>query len=139
MLLVWQNRDRNEWATAIRESLTPETAASSPTRGPNPFSLADPAITEGILTAAGFTELSVTDVREPVYYGPDTATAFDAVLHLWESKDLLVNLDAAAAEQARMRLRATLRRPQHRQWRVLRFARLDHHSTPDLAPHTKVK
>jgi len=28
---------------------------------------ADPAIAEGILTAAGFAEISFTDVREPVY------------------------------------------------------------------------
>ena len=86
VLLVWQERDRNEWATAIRRTLT---AAPATPRGPDPFSLADPAVTEGILTAAGFTEVSFTDVHEPVYYGPDSATAFDAVLRLWEFKDLL--------------------------------------------------
>ena len=61
-----------------------------------------------LLTAAGFTEVGFTDVHEPVYYGPDSATAFDAVLRLWEFKDLLASLDAPAAEQARARLRATL-------------------------------
>ncbi|TCO59606.1 class I SAM-dependent methyltransferase [Actinocrispum wychmicini] len=96
VLLVWQQHDRNEWATAIRPTFT---AASG-----DPFSLADPAVTEGVLAAAGFAEVSFTDVHEPVYYGPDSATAFDAVLRLWEFKDL----DAAAAEQARARLRATL-------------------------------
>lgn len=106
VLLVWQDRDRNEWASAIRRSLSPATA--TPTRGADPFSLADPTVTTGILAAAGFTEISFTDVHEPVYYGPDTATAFDAVLRLWEVKDLLANLDTAAAEQARTRLRATL-------------------------------
>jgi ubiquinone/menaquinone biosynthesis C-methylase UbiE len=105
VLLVWQERDRNEWATAIRQTLT---AASATPRGPDAFSLADPSVTEGILAAAGFAEVSFTDVHEPVYYGPDSATAFDAVLRLWEFKDLLANLDAAAAEQARTRLRATL-------------------------------
>lgn len=106
VLLVWQDRDRNEWATAIRQTLTAATA--TPTSGPNAFSLADPTVTEGILAAAGFTEVSFTDVHEPVYYGPDSATAFDAVLSLWEFKDLLANLDAVPAEQARTRLRATL-------------------------------
>ena len=102
VLLVWQDRDRNEWATAIRQAVTGATATSSPPgRGPDPFSLADPTITEGILTAAGFAEVSFTDVHEPVYYGPDSATAFDAVLRLWESHGLL-------AEHARTRLRATL-------------------------------
>ncbi|MEU4344027.1 class I SAM-dependent methyltransferase [Nocardia sp. NPDC023852] len=105
VLLVWQERDRNEWATAIRQTLT---AASATPRGPDPFSLADPTVTEGILAAAGFTDVSFTDVHEPVYYGPDSATAFDAVLRLREFKDLLAKLDAAAAEQARTRLRTTL-------------------------------
>ena len=105
VLLVWQERDRNEWATAIRKTFTAESATP---RGPDAFSLADPTTTEDILAAAGFAEISFTDVHEPVYYGPDTATAFDAVLRLWEFKDLLASLDAAAAEQALTRLRATL-------------------------------
>jgi SAM-dependent methyltransferase len=105
VLLVWQERDLNEWATAIRETLT---AAGAKPGGPDPFSLADPTVTEGILVAAGFAEVSFTDVHEPVYYGPDSASAFDAVLGLWGLKDLLANLDAAAAEQVRTGLRRTL-------------------------------
>jgi SAM-dependent methyltransferase len=109
VLLVWQDRDRNEWASAIRQSLTAATATPAPpTDGPGPFSLADPTITQGILAAAGFTQVSFTDVHEPVFYGPDTATAFDNVLRLREYKDLLANLDTATTEQARTRLRATL-------------------------------
>jgi ubiquinone/menaquinone biosynthesis C-methylase UbiE len=105
VLLVWQDRDRNEWATAIRRALA---AASAAPRGPDPFSLADPAATEGILAAAGFADVSFTDVHEPVYYGPDSASAFDAVVRLWEFRNLLGGLDATAAEQARTRLRNTL-------------------------------
>jgi SAM-dependent methyltransferase len=100
VMLVWQHRDRNEWATAI--PWTP--AASAAPSGPDAFSLADPTVTEGILTAAGFAEVNFTDVHEPVYYGPDSAAAFDAVQHLWRSKDL----DVAAAEQASTRLRTVL-------------------------------
>jgi SAM-dependent methyltransferase len=105
VLLVWQEHDRNEWATVIRKTLT---AAGAKPGGPNPFSLADPTVTEGILGAAGFAEVSFTDVHEPVYYGADSATAFDAVLGLWGLKDLLANLDDAAAEQVRTGLRTTL-------------------------------
>ena len=47
-------------------------------------------------------------MHEPVYYGADSATAFDAVLGLWGLKDLLANLDATAAEEVRTRLRTTL-------------------------------
>jgi SAM-dependent methyltransferase len=106
VLLVWQDRDRNEWASEIRRTFT--TTPATPTHGPNPFSLADPAVTEAVLTAASFTEISFTDVHEPVYYGPDVAAAFDAVLHLWEFKDLLATLDTVTADQARARLRAVL-------------------------------
>ncbi|ALG15064.1 methyltransferase [Kibdelosporangium phytohabitans] len=106
VLLVWQHRDHNEWATAIRQAIT--TGTAPPAHGPDPFSLADPATTAGILTAAGFTDAEFTDVHEPVYYGPDTTTAFDAVFRLWEVKETLATLDAAASEQARTRLRGTL-------------------------------
>jgi ubiquinone/menaquinone biosynthesis C-methylase UbiE len=109
VLLVWQARDRNEWATAIRQALTPaKPTPTKPTSGPDAFSLADPTTTEGILTTAGFAEVNFTDVHEPVYYGPDTATAYNAVLRLWDVKDQLANVDAATADQTRTRLRATL-------------------------------
>jgi SAM-dependent methyltransferase len=107
--LVWQDRDRNEWATAIRQALTAGTAAPAPaTNHPGPFSLADPAITGGIMTAAGFAEVDFTDVHEPVFYGPDTATAYDAVLRLQHAKDLLADLDPTMTERALERLRATV-------------------------------
>lgn len=105
VLLVWQGRDRNEWATAIRHSLTG--AAPAP-GGPDAFSLAEPSVTEAILRTAGFAEVSFTDVHQPVYYGPDSATAFDAVYHLLRYKDLIADLDNVAAERARTRLRATI-------------------------------
>jgi ubiquinone/menaquinone biosynthesis C-methylase UbiE len=105
VLLVWQARDRNEWATEIRQALT---TAPAPPRGPDAFSLADPTVTERILRSAGFVDVDFADVHEPVYYGPDSATALDAVLRLWEAKDVLDHLDAAGAERARTRLRAAL-------------------------------
>lgn len=112
VLLVWQDRDRNEWASAIRESLTgaaaaPPAAAPSAS-GPNAFSLADQTGTEDILAAAGFTDVSFTDVHEPVYYGPDTATALDSVLRLLKFQDLLAGLDPTTADRARTRLHTTL-------------------------------
>jgi len=109
VLMVWQARDRNEWTTAIREALARDNPVPPPpTDGPHPFSLADPAAAEGILTAAGFAEITFTDVREPVYYGPDPAVAFDVVSGLRSTRDLLAGLEAGEAERARDRLRATL-------------------------------
>lgn len=69
VLLVWQDYDRNEWAPLITEN----------TAG-GPFSFADPVYTEGVLTASGFAEVAFADVHEPVYYGPDSATAREFIL-----------------------------------------------------------
>ena len=69
---------------------------------------ADPAVVENTLAAAGFAEVGFTDVHEPVHHGPDGATAYDFVLGLRDTRELLAGLDAAPAEQALRRLRATL-------------------------------
>src|SRR5215471_14149479 len=99
VLMVWQARDRNEWTTAIREALAGDNPVPPPpTDGPHPFSLADPAVAE----------ISFTDVREPIYYGPDPAVAFDVVRGLRSTRDLLAGLDAGEADRAQDRLRATL-------------------------------
>jgi SAM-dependent methyltransferase len=109
VLLVWQAPDRNEWSTAIRQALTAGTTTPPVASGaPDPFALADPAVTRGILTAAGFVQVDFTEVHEPVYYGPDSATAYDAVLGLQFVEDLLTDLDTSAADQALRRLRTTL-------------------------------
>jgi SAM-dependent methyltransferase len=109
VLMVWQARERNEWTTAIREALAGDNPVPPPpTDGPHPFTLADPAVAEGILTAAGFAEIGFTDVREPVYYGPDPAVALDVVRGLRSTRDLLAGLEAGEAERALDRLCATL-------------------------------
>jgi SAM-dependent methyltransferase len=109
VLLVWQDRDRNEWSAAIRQALAGATAPPTPPAGgQHPFSLADPAVAEDILATAGFAEIGFTDVHEPVYYGRDSATAYDFVLGLRDTRELLADLDAAATGQALRRLRATL-------------------------------
>jgi SAM-dependent methyltransferase len=109
VLLVWQGRDRNEWSSAIRQAVTGGTATPAPPAGgQHPFSLADPAVVEDLLAAAGFAEVGFTDVHEPVYYGRDSATAYDVVLGLRDTGELLAGLDAAATRQALRRLRAIL-------------------------------
>jgi ubiquinone/menaquinone biosynthesis C-methylase UbiE len=109
VLLVWQDRDRNEWSSAIFQALAAGSAAPTPqSGGQHAFSLADPANVEGILAASGLAEVGFTDVHEPVYYGRDSATAYDFVRGLRDTKDLLAELDDEQAERALQRLRATL-------------------------------
>jgi hypothetical protein len=61
-----------------------------------------------MLAAAGFAEVGFTDVHEPVYYGRDSATAYDLDLGLRDTSELLAGMDAAATQQALRRLRAIL-------------------------------
>ena len=71
--LVWQHRDRQEWDAVIGEIFAGEQPAPAPAA--DPFSLADLATVGTILTAAGFADVNITGVHEPVYYGSDAASA----------------------------------------------------------------
>jgi SAM-dependent methyltransferase len=104
VMMIWQARERNEWQVAIRQSL----AGPGGSAGPDPFSLADPPAVTGILEAAGFADVTFTDVHEPVYYGPDVAAALDWVRGFACTSDMLSRLDPAAAARALGRLRETL-------------------------------
>ena len=106
VMMVWQAHDRNEWTVAIRQSLAAPAAVAY--AGPDPFSLADPPAVTGILEAAGFADVSFTDVHEPVYYGPDVAAALDWVRRFACTREVLGRLDPAAAARALGRLRDML-------------------------------
>jgi SAM-dependent methyltransferase len=106
VMMVWQEHDRNEWSVLIEWALAAN--ADAPTAQPDPFSLADPALTERMLDAAGFVEASFTDVHEPVYYGPDVAAALEWIRGFSSVKDVLQRLDPASAERALERLRQAL-------------------------------
>ncbi|MET0134626.1 MAG: methyltransferase domain-containing protein [Kibdelosporangium sp.] len=105
--LVWQAADRQEWSSAVRQALAGgRTAPAGLDHGA--FSLADPAVTAGVLTAAGFSTVEITEVREPVYYGPDAASARNALIDLRMVQDLVADLDAAETARALARLLAML-------------------------------
>ena len=104
--MVWQSRERNEWATAIPQALVPDSVA--PVSANGAFSLSDPAIATRLLTAAGFAAVDFVEVAEPVFYGRDVDAAYDAVVDFGFAQDALAGLDGAAVEQAMRRLRALL-------------------------------
>lgn len=56
VLLAWQDSDRNEWFTAVREALAGSTPPAPMASDLEPFSLADPTTTRRILTAASFAD-----------------------------------------------------------------------------------
>jgi SAM-dependent methyltransferase len=109
VMMVWQADDRNEWEMAIRRALIgPEGPAAVASAGPDPFSLADPPTVTGILEAAGFAEVTFTDVREPMYFGPDVATALEWIRGFACTGEILDRLDPDAAARALGRLRVML-------------------------------
>jgi SAM-dependent methyltransferase len=108
VLMVWQDAERNEWFTATREALAASSTPPASAGDLEPFSLADPAATERLLTVAGFAGIAFTDIHEPVHYGVDVGAARDAVLGLRHARGLLDSLDASTAEHALDRLRAML-------------------------------
>jgi ubiquinone/menaquinone biosynthesis C-methylase UbiE len=109
-LMVWQARDRNEWARAIRDALGAEAGADDavPSPAASAFSLADPATVTGILEEAGFADIGFTDVDEPVYYGRDASAAYEFVHGLWSTTTALAAMAPDAADRARDRLRAAM-------------------------------
>jgi SAM-dependent methyltransferase len=109
VMMVWQPAERNEWDVAIRRCLAgPEGPVAAVSAGPDAFSLGDPPTVRRILGAAGFAGIAVTDVHEPVYYGPDVAAALAWVRGFTCTSEALKRLDPGTAERTAERLRDML-------------------------------
>ena len=104
VMMVWQRRTDNAWATAIQDAL----GATSPPSRLDAFSLADPAAVRPLLDSAGFTDVAFTEVCTPVYYGPDAAAALELVWDMKTVRDRLARTDAQTAQRAVGRLREVL-------------------------------
>jgi SAM-dependent methyltransferase len=103
--VVWQAYGQQEWTSAIRQALAGTDSPVAPAGLTHAaFSMADQTVASGVLTAAGFTAVEITDVREPIYYGPDASSALDALSGLGMAEDLVADLDAAERARARERL-----------------------------------
>lgn len=105
--LVWQAADRQDWVTAIRRGIAGDRPLPPELLG-GPFSLADPALVERVLTTAGFDDVEVTEVREAIHYGADAASAHAALLDLGMVDFLAPDLDGSSAAGAPDRLRTVL-------------------------------
>jgi ubiquinone/menaquinone biosynthesis C-methylase UbiE len=96
VLLVWQERARNEWYAVLHDAVAPGT---TPPPAGSHFSLGNAERTQTLLQDAGFTGVTFTDVDAPVCYGPDSATATEFALGLKDVQEL------AGTEHAADRLR----------------------------------
>jgi SAM-dependent methyltransferase len=105
-LITWQEPARNEWIAGIGGALAGRTPPAPPPRVPGPFGLADPAFTEELVRGAGFTDVRIADVREPLVLGRDPLAARDVMAGLlsW----MLDGRSPAERDEARSRLLATM-------------------------------
>jgi SAM-dependent methyltransferase len=108
VMMVWQDRSRNEWSVSIQRALADSAELPVQAPGtPDAFSLGDPSNTQGILESAGFVEATFTDVHEPVYYGPDVDAALEWVSGFSNVSAALQRSDGDSAARAREQLRRT--------------------------------
>lgn len=76
VLLTWQPFDRQEWLSSFVTTLADgDPVSAPPSDAPSPFALSDPGRVQGILDAAGFVDVQLDGLREPMYFGPDTEDA----------------------------------------------------------------
>lgn len=108
-LVTWQELERNEWMSAVRDALAVGPGLPPlPTGTPGAFGLADPEAVRAILIEAGFVDVGVDDVREPVSFGPDADQAFNFVSTLAFAKDALAGLQERERSAGLARLRRVL-------------------------------
>jgi SAM-dependent methyltransferase len=109
-LLAWRPLEENEWLMAIRGALAMgRELPAPPANGPGPFGLAAPDAVRTTLGGAGFVDVDVTPIDEPVWLGADRNDAWTFVRSgMGIVRGLTKDLDEATKRQALDRLRATI-------------------------------
>jgi SAM-dependent methyltransferase len=104
VLLTWQPLARNGWIQAFVGALATGRPAPAPPPGaPGPFSLAEPEEIRAVMSAAGYVDVRLEDVREPMWFGADAEDATQFVLGLmgWMLADLDDTARATAVDALR--------------------------------------
>ena len=79
-LLTWQCLPDNEWLTEFRRAMADgRDLPAPPPDAPSMFALSEPKRVSVILDAAGFADVSLTSLHEPMRFGSTTDDAFDLV------------------------------------------------------------
>ena len=114
VLLTWQPLERNEWLRTFRTTFAAgRDLPAPPVDGPSPFSLSDPDRVRDVLTSAGFADVELEALHEPMWFGHDVDDAFAFVQE--QHGQLLDDLDAGTRASAVAELRADMeaRRTEH--------------------------
>ena len=106
-LLTWRKLGDNEWLTEFRKAFAVgRDLPTPPADAPGPFAFADPERVTGILSTAGFTDISYRALSEPMNFGstPDEAFEFVSRFIGW----MLEGLDEAGRHTALAALRTSV-------------------------------
>ena len=100
-LLAWRELQRNEWLTTIRGALAlGRDLPLPPPDAPTPFSLADPERVTQRLAAAGYEDVQLDPVDEPIFLGTDADDAFEFFKGVGVVEGLLQGVDEPGRAQA---------------------------------------
>lgn len=111
-MLVWQDLAVSDWVLLIRDALAAGRDLPVPPPGaPSPFSLGDTAHTTAMLTDAGYRDIALDAVDEPLWFGSDADDAFAFMTKSGAAGGLLHSIEDevlkdAAATKFREMLRA---------------------------------
>ena len=115
-MLTWQALEKNEWLTAIREAVAVGRDLPAPPSGaPGPFGLDDAARIREVLGAAGYSDVALESLHEPIRLGTDADDAWEFLSVMGFVKGVTEGLDEGDRAQALDNLRRTV----------------DEHGTPD--------
>ena len=108
-IMVWQPPTANEWIQEFLRTLLADRPPPQPPPGaPGPFAMADPEQARATLEAAGFRDVDVLGVDEPIVFGRDVDDAYDFVTAFGLPKGLLQGLSGDVAAKAKASLRESL-------------------------------
>jgi SAM-dependent methyltransferase len=108
-LPTWQEPGKNEWVMAMRSALAVGRIFPEPPAGaPGPFGLSDPGRVRAILLEAGYTDINLKEINEPMYFGSDSGDAFIFLRTLGFTQGMLKDLDDTSKVWALEELRTTL-------------------------------
>ena len=109
--LVWQPRERNEWAMEVEAAI--EGAAEPAQQAVDPFSLGDAEASREMLERAGFEAVRLEDIGEPVFYGEDIDDALELICGFQGTSSALSRMSRDDAARAVNRLRESLEAHHH--------------------------
>jgi SAM-dependent methyltransferase len=98
-LLVWQPLSANEWFREIVGAFSAgRSMPTPPPDAPGPFALSDPGRTRALLSQAGFDDIEIRPLAEPMWFGRD---ADDAVTFIRGTAGWMLNgLDQRTRDRA---------------------------------------